>query len=96
MTDGSKNDLVLVTGAGGFIGGHLIGELRRLGYRRLRAVDVKPIDEWYQRFPTSIRSGSISRDRDACHAASRERARSTTSRATWAAWASSRRTRPSA
>jgi GDP-D-mannose 3',5'-epimerase len=51
MTEASKNDLVLVTGAGGFIGGHLIGELRRLGYRRLRAVDVKPIEQWYQTFP---------------------------------------------
>jgi nucleoside-diphosphate-sugar epimerase len=45
-----KNDLVLVTGAGGFIGGHLIAALRRQGYRRLRAVDIKPFDTWYQRF----------------------------------------------
>jgi len=50
MTDENSNDLVLVTGAGGFIGGHLVGELRRLGYTRLRAVDVKPIGQWYQRF----------------------------------------------
>jgi nucleoside-diphosphate-sugar epimerase len=46
----NKNDLVLVTGAGGFIGGHLIADLRRQGFRRLRAVDIKPVDEWYQRF----------------------------------------------
>src|SRR5215510_12734473 len=46
----SKNDLVTVTGAGGFIGGHLIAELRRQGYTKLRAVDVKPFDDWYQRF----------------------------------------------
>ena len=43
--------LVLVAGAGGFIGGHLVGELRRLGHRRIRAVDVKPRDQWYQLFP---------------------------------------------
>jgi nucleoside-diphosphate-sugar epimerase len=43
-------DLVLVTGAGGFIGGNLVGGLRALGYKRIRAVDIKPIDEWYQRF----------------------------------------------
>jgi GDP-D-mannose 3',5'-epimerase len=43
-------DLVLVTGAGGFIGGNLVGELRARGYKRIRAVDIKPIDEWYQRF----------------------------------------------
>jgi GDP-D-mannose 3',5'-epimerase len=44
------DDLILVTGAGGFIGGHLVAELRRLGYRRIRAVDVKPLEYWYQRF----------------------------------------------
>jgi GDP-D-mannose 3', 5'-epimerase len=45
-----KNDLVVVTGAGGFIGGHLVGELRRRGHQRIRAVDIKPAGEWYQRF----------------------------------------------
>jgi GDP-D-mannose 3', 5'-epimerase len=45
-----KTDLVLVTGAGGFIGGHLVSELRRRGHRRIRAVDIKPLDDWYQRF----------------------------------------------
>jgi nucleoside-diphosphate-sugar epimerase len=45
------NDLILVAGAGGFIGGHLVGELRRLGCRRLRAVDIKPLAEWHQVFP---------------------------------------------
>jgi nucleoside-diphosphate-sugar epimerase len=41
---------VLVTGAGGFIGGHLVAEFRKQGYKQIRAVDVKPLDEWYQRF----------------------------------------------
>ena len=41
---------VLVTGAGGFIGGHLVSEFRKQGYKQIRAVDVKPFDEWYQRF----------------------------------------------
>jgi nucleoside-diphosphate-sugar epimerase len=45
-----KDDLILVTGAGGFIGGAMVGELRRQGYKRIRAVDVKPLDEWYQVF----------------------------------------------
>lgn len=45
-----QKSLVLVTGAGGFIGGNLIGALRAHGYVRIRAVDVKPFDEWYQRF----------------------------------------------
>ena len=50
IADRYTSDLVVVTGAGGFIGGHLIADLRRQGYRRLRAVDIKPLDEWYQRF----------------------------------------------
>src|ERR1039457_1744766 len=42
---------ILVCGAGGFIGGHLVGEFRRQGHRDIRAVDIKPFDEWFQRFP---------------------------------------------
>ena len=38
---------VLVAGAGGFIGGHLIKELTRKG-NQVRAVDIKPLNEWYQ------------------------------------------------
>ena len=38
---------VLVTGAGGFIGGHLVDRLLSTGLD-VRAVDVKPFDEWYQ------------------------------------------------
>lgn len=41
---------ILVCGAGGFIGGHLIADLRRQGVKNLRAVDKKPLAEWYQRF----------------------------------------------
>ena len=45
-----KQDHIVVAGAGGFIGGHLVAAFRNKGYSRIRAVDVKPLDEWYQRF----------------------------------------------
>jgi GDP-D-mannose 3',5'-epimerase len=41
---------IVVCGAGGFIGGHLVAELRRQGATKLRAVDIKPMSEWYQTF----------------------------------------------
>jgi len=42
---------VVVCGAGGFIGGHLVARLLAQGVRDIRAVDVKPFAEWFQRFP---------------------------------------------
>jgi GDP-D-mannose 3',5'-epimerase len=41
---------VLVAGAGGFIGGHLVADLLRQGFS-VRAVDIKPFEEWYQVSP---------------------------------------------
>ncbi len=46
-----SDQLILVCGAGGFIGGHLVADLLKSGHTRVRAVDIKPLDEWYQRFP---------------------------------------------
>jgi GDP-D-mannose 3',5'-epimerase len=41
---------VVVAGAGGFIGGHLVADLIRGGRTDVVAVDIKPFEEWHQRF----------------------------------------------
>src|SRR5712692_9755311 len=42
-------ETIVVAGAGGFIGGHLVATLRDKG-QPVRAVDIKPMDHWYQVF----------------------------------------------
>jgi nucleoside-diphosphate-sugar epimerase len=46
-----KDDLIVVAGAGGFIGGALAQFFREQGFTRIRGVDKKPLPEWYQRVP---------------------------------------------
>jgi GDP-D-mannose 3', 5'-epimerase len=46
-----KGKKVAVCGGGGFIGGHLVKYLLANGASEVRAVDVKPFDEWYQVTP---------------------------------------------
>lgn len=43
--------IVVVCGAGGFIGGHMVAQLLREGRWDIRAIDKKPYDEWHQAFP---------------------------------------------
>lgn len=45
-----RNLKSVVCGAGGFIGGHLVADLLKQGHTHIRAVDQKPISEWYQHF----------------------------------------------
>jgi GDP-D-mannose 3', 5'-epimerase len=44
-----SNENIVVCGGGGFIGGHLVRSLLDRGLNVSRAVDIKPLDEWYQR-----------------------------------------------
>jgi nucleoside-diphosphate-sugar epimerase len=43
-----KGEKAVVCGGGGFIGGHLVQSLLAGGVDVIRAVDIKPLDEWYQ------------------------------------------------
>ena len=43
-----KGEKAVVCGAGGFIGGHLVQTLLANGVEVVRAVDIKPLNEWYQ------------------------------------------------
>ncbi len=61
-----KDDFIVVTGAGGFIGGHLVGSLVRQGHRRIRAVDKKPMSSWYQLHPEVDSLQRDLTDRAAC------------------------------
>jgi GDP-L-fucose synthase len=49
--DLNKDDLIVIGGGGGFIGGWLARHFRDRGFTRIRAIDKKPLPEWYQRVP---------------------------------------------
>ena len=46
-----KDDLIVITGAGGFIGGNLALYFKKKGFTRIRGVDKKPLYEWYLKVP---------------------------------------------
>jgi nucleoside-diphosphate-sugar epimerase len=62
---------ILVAGAGGFIGGHLVADFVSRGYTNIRAVDIKPFDEWYQVFDAADNVSADLKDLDACEEACR-------------------------
>jgi GDP-D-mannose 3',5'-epimerase len=57
--------LAVVAGGGGFIGGHLAASLRADGYR-VRAVDIKPLSEWYQVLPDAENVVADLKDKARC------------------------------
>ena len=46
----ANGKLIVVTGAGGFIGGSLVSAIRARGQASIRAIDIKPFEKWYQKF----------------------------------------------
>lgn len=67
----NKQNLIVVAGGGGFIGGHLVADLLRRGHTQIRSVDIKPIDAWYQVFPQVENVIADLKDKEACLAACR-------------------------
>lgn len=61
-----SNQKVVVCGGGGFIGGHLVGQLLKSGVNVVRTVDVKPMDEWYQVHEGVSNVSADLKDIDAC------------------------------
>ncbi len=57
---------VVVTGAGGFIGGHLVRQLLADGQTELTAVDIKPPEEWFQLASRADNVSADLRDLDVC------------------------------
>ena len=46
-----KDDLIVITGAGGFIGGNLALYFKKKGFTNIRGVDKKPLYDWYLTVP---------------------------------------------
>ncbi len=61
-----KKAKILVAGAGGFIGGALVNKLREMGHTNIRAVDIKPMTFWYQKFDDVDNRVLDLNKRDAC------------------------------
>jgi len=81
---------MVIGGGGGFIGGHLVKYIYDKGFKHIRAVDMKPYDQWYTNFILRRRIFAwIAVKKMPVNRFARERQSSITWLPTWAAWASS-------
>lgn len=60
---------ITIGGAGGFIGSHLVRHLLDTGHTTIRAVDIKPLDDWYQVFPEAENLQLDLQDKNSCYQA---------------------------
>jgi len=66
-----KDDLIVIAGAGGFIAGALVRYFKDKGFTRIRAIDKKPLPEWYQVTPEAESICLDLREYDNCRVAVR-------------------------
>jgi GDP-D-mannose 3', 5'-epimerase len=66
-----QHNSAVVCGGGGFIGGHLVEDLFRRGYKHVRCIDVKPFEDWYQVHPNAENIVADLNLRDAAFAATK-------------------------
>ena len=72
MTYSYEKKKILVTGAGGFIGGWLTKDLLKMRPDSIRAVDIKPVESWYQASDQVENLRLDLRDSNACKIALRD------------------------
>lgn len=63
---------VLIAGGGGFIGGWLARDLYESGFSKVRVVDVKPVDEWFQKQSDFENHQADLQDFDECRRATQD------------------------